>query len=40
MKIRMLCVAAAVAATIASLLGLEQPQVWVGRPMTQVIEER
>lgn len=29
-----------VAATIAALLGLEQPQVWVGRPMTQVIEER
>ena len=29
-----------VAATIASLLGLEQPQVWVGRPMLQVIEER
>ena len=27
-----------VASTIACLLGLEQPQVWVGRPMKQVLE--
>ncbi len=27
-----------VAATIAYIFGLEQPQVWIGRPMTQVFE--
>lgn len=27
-----------VASTIAYALGLEQPQVWIGRPMVQVFE--
>ncbi|MCM1066571.1 MAG: alkaline phosphatase [Muribaculaceae bacterium] len=27
-----------VASTMATILGLEQPQVWIGRPMTQVFE--
>ena len=27
-----------VAATIAYVFGLQQPQVWVGRPMVQVFE--
>lgn len=27
-----------VASTMAALLGVEQPQVWIGRPMTQVFE--
>ena len=26
------------ASTVASIFGLEQPQVWIGRPMMQVFE--
>ena len=26
------------ASTVASIFGLEQPQVWIGRPMTQVFK--